>query len=302
MNKRFSLLVLFCLCTLAVWAYESDQFQVGQLRLEITSSNTVEVTHGGVKFEKSMPEDEYYGQWDDENVWWYEGEYIVCGIRNNYPNLTSVNIPPYVSYNGRTYRVSSIADYAFYGCSRLSSVTIPNTVEYVGKLSFFGCRSLRSITLPNSVKQIGYEAFSKCESLISINLPTVIEWVGYGIFDGTAYYNSLPNGAIYINDIFYAYKGELPPKSQINIREGTYKINGYAFYDSHTLVSVSIPTSVMLIEDGAFIGCPSLTRLYYKGTLAEWEMIEKEDGMDGWEPEQTYTVYCTDGVVYGNDF
>jgi hypothetical protein len=249
-----------------------------------------------------MPEEEYDGQWDDENVYPYEGDICVYGVRNNYPNLTSVNIPPSVSYNGRIYRVTSIDDYAFFGCSRLTSVIIPNTVEYVGKLSFFGCRSLTSITLPNSVKQISYKAFSKCESLISINLPTVIEWVGYGIFDGTAYYNSLPNGAIYINDIFYAYKGELPPRSQINIREGTYKINGYAFYSSSTLVAVSIPTSVMLIEDGAFIGCPSLTRLYYNGTLAEWEMIEKEDGMDGWEPEQTYAVYCTDGVVYGNDF
>lgn len=291
MKKHFTLLVLFCLCTLAAWAYESDQFQVGQLIYSITSNNTVEVTYSGDYFEKS----EYDEELGEEYIYGY-------GIANNYPKLTSVTIPSNVSYKGVSYRVTAIGDDAFYGCSRLTSVIIPNTVEYVGNQSFFGCRSLTSITLPNSVKRIGYEAFSKCESLVSINLPTVIEWIGYGIFDGTAYYNSLPNGAIYINDIFYAYKGELPPRSQINIREGTYKINGYAFYSSPTLVAVSIPTSVMLIEDGAFIGCPSLTRLYYEGTLAEWEMIEKEDGMDGWEPEQTYAVYCTDGVVYGNDF
>lgn len=291
MKKHFTLLVLFCLCTLAVWAYESDQFQVGQLIYSITSNNTVEVTYSGDYFEKS----EYDEELGEEYIYGY-------GIGNNYPKLTSVTIPSNVSYKGVSYRVTAIGDDAFYGCKRLTYVSIPSTVKKIGYQSFYGCKSLSSLTLPNQITEIASYAFYDCTSLMTIEIPSSIKWIGIDVFVNTPIYNKLPDGPVYIYNILYEYKGTMPANTKFSVQKGTVRINGYAFYDCASLVSISIPTSVKEIEAGAFVGCTSLTKIYYGGTKAQWHMISKSEEMDSWEPEQTYAVYCTDGVVYGNDF
>ena len=57
----------------------------------------------------------------------------------------SVSIPKEVSYNGRKYSVTSIGEFAFYGCSGLTSVTIPNSVTSIGKSAFYNCSGLTSV-------------------------------------------------------------------------------------------------------------------------------------------------------------
>lgn len=76
---------------------------------------------------------------------------------NNY-----VTIPASVSYKGKTYSVTRIADEAFENCSSLTSVTIPNSITSIGNDAFSNCRVLRFVTIPNSVKSIGRNAFYDC--------------------------------------------------------------------------------------------------------------------------------------------
>lgn len=66
----------------------------------------------------------------------------------------SVVIPSNVTYNGNTYSVTSIGNDAFYCCSLLTSITIPNSVTIIGSQAFWNCYSLTSITIPNSVTTI----------------------------------------------------------------------------------------------------------------------------------------------------
>lgn len=83
----------------------------------------------------------------------------------------SVNIPAKVTYKGNDYLVMAIGDSAFWSCSRLSSVTIPNTVTYIGKFAFENCTNLTSLTLRGSNIHIGTKAFNNCASLNTLAIP-----------------------------------------------------------------------------------------------------------------------------------
>ena len=66
-----------------------------------------------------------------------------------------ITIPSSISVNEVEYSVTSIGKRAFYYCSGLTSVTIPNSVTIIGELAFNNCSGLTSITIPNSVTSIG---------------------------------------------------------------------------------------------------------------------------------------------------
>ena len=71
----------------------------------------------------------------------------------------NIAIPETVDFNGASLSVTSIGGGAFDGCSKLTSVTIPDSVTSIGWGAFDGCSSLTSVTIPDSVTSIGYSAF-----------------------------------------------------------------------------------------------------------------------------------------------
>ena len=77
-----------------------------------------------------------------------------------------VVIPSSITSKGKEYPVTSIGYRAFYECSSLTSVTIPNSVTSIGRSAFEGCSGLTSITIPNSVTSIDSKAFTKCSNLV----------------------------------------------------------------------------------------------------------------------------------------
>ena len=79
-------------------------------------------------------------------------------------NTESINIVETVTniYNGTTYTVTGIGGATFYNRSKLTSVTIPNSVTSIGSYAFAYCSGLTNITIPNSVTGIGDYAFDNC--------------------------------------------------------------------------------------------------------------------------------------------
>ena len=77
-------------------------------------------------------------------------------------SITSVVIPDYIV---------SIADGAFFNCSAITSITIPDSVTKLGRHVFMGCESITNIVLPDSVSTISDQAFEKCSKLTSITIP-----------------------------------------------------------------------------------------------------------------------------------
>ena len=156
----------------------------------------------------------------------------------SYASLTTVTIPSTFSHNGTVYTVTEIKFWAFKECAKLTSVTIPGSVTYIEGSAFAGCSSLATITIPNSVTNIGQDAF-----------------------EGTPWYENQPDGAIYINNMLYNYKGTMPSNTSITVKEGTVSICQYAFYEQIKLVSITFPNSLKSIGKCAFAYCNGLTSI-----------------------------------------
>ena len=87
--------------------------------------------------------------------------------------LTSITIPD---------SVTSIGNSAFSNCSGLTSINIPNLVTSIGDTAFFGCSGLTSINIPDSVTTIGYRAFGNCSGLTSVTIGSGVTSIGDSVF------------------------------------------------------------------------------------------------------------------------
>ena len=167
----------------------------------------------------------------------------------NCTSLTSVTIPD---------SVTSIGDRAFYNCKSLTSVTIPGSVTSIDKDAFCFCRSLTSVTIPDSVTSIGRHAFSYCESLTSVTIPDSVTSIGDYAFYGCKSLTSvaIPDSVTCIGNCAFWKCSSL---ASVTIPDSVTSIGEYAFSDCKSLTSVTIPDSVTSISNYTFGNCTSLT-------------------------------------------
>ena len=133
--------------------------------------------------------------------------------------------------------VTRIGNWAFQGCSGLTSVTIPNSVTGIGKGVFQECSNLASVIIPNSVADIEMKAFFRCSSLTSVTIPNSVTSIKDATFYGC---NNL---------------------ASVTIPSSVTSIGSQAFSMCRSLTSVTIPNSVTSIGYLAFSSCPGLTSI-----------------------------------------
>ena len=195
-------------------------------------------------------------------------------------DITKAFLGETIDYQGKTYTLTEIREDAFYDCSSLTSITIPNIVKWIGESAFYGCESLTSISLPESVTSIGIEAFAGCTSLTSITIPDSVKSIRYGAFEGTALYDNpanWENGALYINDCLIQLDKDYV--GYYTIKRKTRLIADWAFDGCTSLTSVTIPNSVTEIGWRAFEGCTSLTSVTIPNSVT-WIASQAFDGCE----------------------
>lgn len=152
-----------------------------------------------------------------------------------------------------------IADYAFLGCSELTSIVFPSFLISIGTSAFEGCGGLTSVVIPNSVTSIGSYAFQDCRKLTSITIPNSVTSIGSGAFSYTGWRFQQPKGVLYLDGCCLGYCGEL--KGEMIIRNDTRIIAASAFYECKGITSVTIPKSVTVINGNPFADCSSLSKI-----------------------------------------
>lgn len=203
------------------------------------------------------------------------------GVLFNKNQTTLVEFP---NYFATTYAipngVTSIGDYAFYGCVSLTSVIIPNSVTNIGEQAFALCFGMQGISIPDSVTIIGHEAFFDCSGLTNVIIPSSVTNMGDGPFVACTSLTNitvLAGNRAYIStnsvlfDINQAVLIQYPAgnnRSSYNIPNNVTNISSQAFANCVNLASVIIPDTVISVADGAFGSCVDLTNITIPSNVA----------------------------------
>ena len=173
------------------------------------------------------------------------------------------------------YTVTGIGNRAFYCCSDLTEVTIPQSVTSIGERAFAACRNLDSVTINDAATSIGDYAFTECHLKTTLSLGKKITTIGEGAFYYCTELGSvtIPQSVTSIGD--YAF-GECIHLKKLsfgeksfgeNIETNIQTIGNYAFNHCNDLESVTIPQSVTSIGREAFRFCNNMKSLAINGAI-----------------------------------
>src|ERR1019366_1630729 len=140
-------------------------------------------------------------------------------------------------------------------------VTIPDTIDglsvtSIGDYAFFGCQSLTGVTIPSNVTNIGFGSFAYCTNLTTITVAT----------DNPAYRSVA--GILFNKSTTTLIQCPGGKAGSYTVPNSVTSIDGEAFYQCSSLTNVTVPNSVTSIGYGAFEYCTSLTGVYFQGNAS----------------------------------
>lgn len=186
---------------------------------------------------------------------------IGAGAFTRCTNLTSVTID--VDPNGIKFEPVEGMEYligenAFYGCTSLTTLQLPQGITTIDENAFYGCSELETLTIPETVTVIGNAAFYGCSSLYEIILPDNVETLGYSAFNGCSKL-ALVKLSPALNVIDHHTFDSCTALESIIIPEGVTEIDFGAFQECTNLKIAVIPESVGEIKFDSFFNCSNLT-------------------------------------------
>lgn len=220
-------------------------------------------------------------------------------------NLTSLEIPEGIVHIGYN---------TFEDCTSLKSVTIPASTTSLDWYVFADCTSLESVQVRGDLTYIGYGSFKNCCHLQNFQMPDTVTEVEDGAFIGCVSLLEVEDGICYVGKWAVGYEGSIHTAA---FRQGTVGVASSAFGACPTLKEVVIPESCVYVGYFAFENCPELRRveiqgnqlvfgfnlfggcerlkdIYFAGTAAQWNQIEKNDD---WHTGEV-RIHCSDATEH----
>ena len=202
-----------------------------------------------------------------------------------------LNVPPEI--DGHT--VIGV-DFGAFEDAAVTSVTLPAGVTTVKDSAFADCESLVAVYLPEGIAVLDTEAFERCSSLPSAVIPAGVTSIEDCLF---ADCRSLASVAIHsgVTHIGEWAFNDCDSLVTVTVPDGVTYINDCVFYCCDSLKSVYLPAGITGIGSWAFNACGELETIYFAGTRAQWESIEKGYCWDAWTGEYVdggYKVVCAD--------
>ena len=177
-----------------------------------------------------------------------------------------VTIPDHVIYDGHSYTVTGIGEYAFRNCAYLTQVILPSSLTGISRYAFRDCISLTSINFSSGLIGIGEYAFQGCSGLTSIEIPSNVKHVDRGAFYDCSNLQSVTlnsedvinnnindnNNVLYVSNVFDNHVNEFIVGDNVSY------IKDYAFQGCG-MTSVILSNSVTKIGAAPFANCSGLT-------------------------------------------
>lgn len=221
--------------------------------------------------------------------------------------------------------INEVGERAFYDCSALEEVVLPDGLQIIEPDAFKNCSALKTFTVPKGVTEIWWDAFSGCaiekffvdkdnaafrsvgDCIIGIAEKELIAGCVNSVIPDDGSVRSISDGA------FCECKGltaiDIPPSiktigdhafsdcdglESIALFEGLETIGDFAFVGCSHLESINIPSTVREIGFGIFDDCEWLSDVYYNGSVAQWNDIDRDRN---WSGNISFVLHCADGNI-----
>ena len=214
-------------------------------KLSVLDLSEAKIVEGGVYY--YMDDD-----WSNSKNYYTSNDVIDSYAFKGCRRLTSLTLPA---------GITSIGSYAFYDCSGLTSLNLPAGITEIGSGAFWGCSGLTSLNLPAGITEIGEDAFRGCRRLTSLTLPAGITSIGESAFEDCSGLTSLtlPAGITWIG---YSAFESCSGLRSLTLPAGITGIGKSAFAGCSGLTSLTLPAGITSIGYEAFQGCSGLTSIY----------------------------------------
>ena len=186
----------------------------------------------------------------------------------NCTELSSITLPD---------SITAIDQYAFYNCTVLESIVLPESLTEIGLGAFYFCTGLKEMTIPEGVTNIGNYAFWSCSALENIWISSTVTTIGNQVFyecynlagiwvdEDNANYSSDESGVLFNTEKTVLIQAPDAIAGDYTIPEGVTDVDTFAFSYCANLTTVTFPESLHSIGYQAFSWCDSLIGAYFKG-------------------------------------